>query len=182
MSEEKGWDASRLTAGDRSALRRCAGRMKDQADAGALMAFYRATGGAGAGIHPEEYPFAALSISMLWRESDHPRIRPMEEILRDMIQANTPEENAGLLSRVRSALDTAWAKDGFLLGKITNLARIIRSAHPEWMPDAFQLAKDMRDWNGEKRRVQRRWIRAIFTGAQAEPQGDQEDRGGDLEC
>jgi hypothetical protein len=45
MSEEKGWDASRLTAGERrSALRRCVGQMIGQADAGALMAFYRAKG------------------------------------------------------------------------------------------------------------------------------------------
>jgi hypothetical protein len=45
------------------------------------------------------------------------------------------------MNRVRATLDTAWAKDGFLLKKIAYLARVIRMTHPEWMPDAFRLAK-----------------------------------------
>jgi hypothetical protein len=180
MSRVKGWNTSRLTPSDLSALKRCAGKMIGQANAGALMSFYRAAGTAA--ISPEECSFAALSISMLWRESDHPKVRPMEEILRDMLQANTPEENLGLMNRVRATLDTKWAKDGFLLGKIANLSRIIRTAHPDWAPDAILLTKDIRDWNLENRSVQRRWIRVIFTDAQTEPEIQQEDQGGYLEC
>lgn len=171
---EKRWDASVLTSGGRSALRRCAGRMMDGADAGAQMAFYRAWRG---GEKGRACAFAALCMQMLWRETDHPKARPMEEILSDMIRAGTGEENGGLLDRVRAALDTRWADDGFLLGKICNLARMIRAAHPEWIPDFERLAGDMRGWNDEGRRVQRRWVRAIFAGARAEAENE-EDGGG----
>ncbi len=134
----------------------------NRADMGAWMAFYKARRGSGRG---EEYAFAALCMQMLWRKSDEPKIRPMEEILRDMIGVREKDaENEGLLKRTRGALDTAWTDDGFLLGKICNIARIVRNVQPEWMPDFQMLAREMKGWNSEKRWVQRKWIGTIFAG------------------
>jgi hypothetical protein len=169
-----------LSPADKSALRRCAGQMMNVAErAGAYMAYHRAMREVSGSIDKER-AFAALCMQMLWREEDHPEIVPMEEILRDMIRIGTDEENSGLLNRVRAALDTKWAQDGFLLWKICNLARIIRAAHPERMPNFAQLYQDLRNWNTKERWVQRKWVRVIFMGAQTEA-GEQEDQGGNAE-
>lgn len=170
MSEST-WDDAVLTAGERAALRRFAGVMMDRSDTDAWMAYYKALRGNG---REDAYTFAALCMQMLWRKSDEPTIRPMEEILRDMIGVREKDaENESLLKRTRGALDTAWADDGFLLGKICNIVRIIRSAHPEWMPDFWMLARELRGWNSEKRWVQRKWVGAIFAGVADEKREDE---------
>lgn len=155
MNERK-WDSSRLNAGDRSALRRCVGRMMGE-DMRAMEAFYKAAGSVKR--DREEAYFAALCMECLWRAEDRPERMPMEDMLRDHYQSSDTTDS--MKQRMTAYLDTPWSRDGFLLGKICGIVRILRAEDAGVMPDFERLADDFVHWNEPDRRVQKRWIRTI---------------------
>lgn len=155
MNEQK-WDLTRLDNGDLSALRRAAGA--PGMDLTALRAFYKACGYCNPQV--ERYWFPMLCMDALWRTTDHPEIKPMEECLRTLL-AGKDDMSESLKHRVDMLLETPWSEDGFLLGKLLNMVKIIRSK-TNLKPDFQNLADDIRRWNDSGQSVQRRWVRTVY--------------------
>ena len=155
MNKQK-WDLSRLDNGDLSALRRAAGTQG--VNMAALRAFYKACGYCDPRV--EKYWFPALCMDALWRTTESPVIKPMEDCLGAMLtgEANT---TASLKHRIEMLLETPWNEDGFLLGKLLNLVKILKSK-TNLKPDFQVLADDLRRWNYPEQPVQRRWLRAVY--------------------
>ena len=157
MPEPK-WNLSRLSAGERSALKRNAGVMMQNATMQAIEGFYRAQQQK-CNHYSEKAWFASICMECLWREEDHPAIKPLPEILRTVYQ--NPDASDSEKKRCISYLDLHWADDGFLLGKLCSLIRKLRADHPEIMPDFNALADDLNQWNRADHSVQRRWLNTI---------------------
>lgn len=155
MNEQK-WDLSRLDNGDLSALRRAAGTTGS--DMAALRAFYRACGYCDPRL--EAFWFPAVCMDAMWRSTDSPEVKRMEECLR-LLLAQNPDTTGSLKHRIDMLLETPWTQDGFLLGKLYNLTRILKS-RTNLKPDFQALADDLRRWNYPEQSVQRRWLRAIY--------------------
>jgi len=155
MKGEK-WDASCLTVGERSMLRRCAGEMMGN-DLLAVEVFYKAVGHRK--IYHEKVCFAALCMECLWREEDGTRVLPIEEIFRSIYQSKDTTES--MKKRLVSYIDIPWSDDGFLLNKICRIVRILRSSDGGTRPDFERLADDLAHWNDPDKWVQKRWLRTI---------------------
>ena len=155
------WDLARLNAGELSVLRRAAGVDVDHASKPALRAFYKACGYCDA--WQEKFMFPAMCMDALWRSTDEPTVKPMEECLRDF-RAKLEEEKKSTESmehRIDALLETPWEDDGFLIGKLLNLVKILKSK-TNLKPDFHRLAEDLNRWNGEKRHVQRKWLKVLY--------------------
>ena len=154
---DKKWNIERLSSGERSALRRCAGVMMGS-DLQAAEAFYHALNG-----HcphgKENIWFAAMCMECLWRAEDHPGVRPFPEMARKIYQ--DPNATDSLKKRCTAYMDLNWAEDGFLLGKLCSLIRIMRSKDASIKPDFEQMADDLSQWNHADRYIQRAWLRKI---------------------
>lgn len=164
MNESK-WDLSRLGTGERVALKRSAGEPVQTA--AAWRAFYIACSICDKWREP--YLIAALCMECLWRESDTPEILPMEECL---FRFKAVYNGDGLDNRIMALLETSWdPTDGFLLGKLMNLVRMLRS-QTNMKPNFEALADDLQKWNDQSRRVQRRWLRTIYAARADEVKED----------
>ena len=167
------WDLSRLSAGERSALKRNAGIMMKAAGADAIEGFYRAL------IMPvspyaEGAWFAALCMQCLWREEDHPRVMSFPELLRTIYQNADATESSR--KKCTGFLDISWDDDGFLLGKICNLVRGMRSKDSMVMPDFEVLAEDLVYWNHPDRYIQRKWLRTICSNNYQTNNNEEEEK------
>lgn len=151
------WDIERLSAGERSALKRCAGTMLGT-NVQATQAFYHALN-VKCSQSTESIWYAAMCLQCLWRLEDHPSVKPFAEILRGMYQA--PDATESLRHRCTAYLDQSWSEDGFLLGKISNLTRLMRARNASVIPDFEALADDLYHWNHPDHYVQRNWLRTI---------------------
>jgi len=172
MSEDK-WDLSRLTTGERCALRRAAGSLEPNMPA--WRAFYLAGGGR-AGRH-ENYWYAAMCMACMWRPEDEERARmlPMEQCLRLYLRENESVTES-MKRRMDALLETPWSEDGFLLTKLHSIVRILQRGQTDLRPNFQALADDLRDWNRDDRRVQRRWLRATYVSENDEPKTEGGDR------
>ena len=150
------WDFSQLSISEKSALRRNAGIMMDFASIQALEAFYHAKRNCSEG--KEAICFAAMCMECMWRGEDLPPKRPFPELLQMLYQESKSES---LKRRCIAFLDYKWSNDGFLLGKIYSLVRLLRSKYPEYMPDFDALANDLNYWNYPEQRIQRAWLKTI---------------------
>ncbi|MBR6186630.1 MAG: type I-E CRISPR-associated protein Cse2/CasB [Clostridia bacterium] len=175
MPEHK-WDVSRLSAGERSALKRNAGVMMNDAGMQALEAFYRALDGK-CGPYAEKAWFAALCMQCLWREEEQPQKMPFPEMLRAVYQH--PDATDSARKRCTNYLDLSWSDDGFLLGKICALARKMRADNAALMPDFEQLADDLAHWNHAERYVQRRWLNIICASGNERDKKEEEENHAD---
>ena len=166
------WDISRLSAGERSALKKNAGVMMDASGTQmeAIEAFYRALTQR-CGSYSEGAWFAALCMQCLWREKDHPQIIPFPKILQAIYQ--NPKATDSARKRCINYLDLSWSNDGFLLGKIFCLVRKMRADNASIMPDFEKLADDLANWNHWERYVQRRWLNIICNNEQEKKEEEQ---------
>ena len=175
MPESK-WDTARLSAGERSALKRSAGVMMESASMQAIEAFYRALTVRGS-AQAEKAWFAALCMQCLWREEEHPAVRPFPEILRSMYQ--NPDATDSTRKRCTNYLDLYWGDDGFLLGKICGLARKMRADDANIIPDFDTLAEDLEHWNSNTHWVQRKWLNIICRSKTEQEKKEEEDNHAD---
>ncbi len=157
MNEGK-WDTQRLDSGGHSALKRNAGVMMGS-NPRAMEAFYRALNCSPKSREQEEQWYACLCMECLWKPENHPAKICFEELLRRMYQSN--ETSDSVRHRIITMLDIPWSSDGYLLGKISNFARILYSKNNSVIPDFKALADDLANWNHPDKFVQRRWIRTI---------------------
>ena len=157
MSER--WHLERLDTGERTTLKRASGSLEFNAPA--LRAFYKADACREDGLERQRY--AAMCMACLWNEQDNPPTLPMQECLRRMCWIDN-ELQQGMAKRIDVLLETRWGNDDYLIGKLLNLVRMIKSKG-EFRPDFELLAVDMRRWNYESRIVQREWLRTIYKTA-----------------
>ena len=157
MSENK-WDITRLDGGGRSALKRNAGIMMGN-NLQAMEAFYRAAVVIPKRQEQEAQWYACLCMECLWKPENHPKVVRFEELLRKMYQSGDVSDS--IKHRIITVLDVPWGGDGFLLGKLSNLAKLLLGKDSGTMPDFNTLADDLANWNHPDRFVERRWIRTI---------------------
>ena len=145
-----------LPRGDRTALRREAGTLLEQADAQAVRIFYQCLP---ADVPPwqEGRAFAAACIHCLWEPGARDR-QPLEQIFFRLGQDQTISESMG--HRLETLLDLPWDEDGFLLTKLVRLIQMVRAKG--YAVDCERLLNDLLYWNGEKQTVQRRWAKALY--------------------
>lgn len=164
MDEAK-WDLGRLNAGELSALRRAAGTTVGKADMTALRAFYKACGYCDP--RREAYWFPAMCMDALWRDPEGCAVNPMAQCLWELQNADE-RTTASVQHRVDMLLETAWSDDGFLVGKLLNLVRLVKS-RTALKPDFQALADDLMRWNSPDRRVQRDWLRTLYNVKESKP-------------
>lgn len=157
MNDTK-WDLSRLDTGELSALRHSAGTVISGASMSALRAFYKACGYCDP--KREEYWFPAMCMEALWRDTEVAKVKPMEECLRAMLGQDA-NATASMQHRVDMLLETPWDRNGFLLGKLLNQVKLIKSK-TDLKPNFQELADDLCGWRDPSRRIQRRWLNAIY--------------------
>ena len=170
METKKYWDSSCLSAGERCALKRCAGDMTGSMQA--WRAFYHAIGYCTLTTEKERIYFAVLCMECLWKEEEllkaqeQGTIQPFEQILYNIyMDKNTTESRRRKLT---DFLDIPWREDGFLLGKLCSWARFIKAQVPGIIPDFQKLAKDLKNWNDPKKSVQKNWVQTICLGNKKE--------------
>lgn len=152
------WDTSKLNSGERSALKRDAGRMMGS-NIQALEAFYRAVSYMPQGQERTAQLYACICLECLWKPEEHSTVKSMEQILRDLYQSSETSES--IKHRIVALLDVPWSEDGYLLGKLANFVRMIRASNSSVIPDFQALADDLARWNHPDRYIQRRWIKTI---------------------
>ncbi len=157
MDDSK-WDLGRLDNGDLSALRRSAGATASKASMAALRAFYRACGYCDP--RREEAWFPAMCMDALWRDEAGITVKRMEECLRHL-KAADEKTTQSLQHRIDMLLETPRDDSGYLLGKLLNLVKILKSK-TNLKPDFQLLADDLYRWNDENRKVQRRWLSTLY--------------------
>ncbi|MBR3178850.1 MAG: type I-E CRISPR-associated protein Cse2/CasB [Clostridia bacterium] len=148
------------SAGERAALRRCAGKMLSEADASAMSVFYR--------LLPYGTPewkhnrfFTIMCCSCLWKPEEQKNPRPIEDCLRIFAKHQNGD---GFYARIRNLMDTRWDDaDGFMAAKLTRILKQIKNADNTLYPDFDGLAEDLFSWNSDERSVQRRWAETLFS-------------------
>lgn len=166
------WDLSRLSAGERSALKRNSGIMMNSAGADAIEGFYRALT-VPASPYSEKAWFAAICMQCLWRDGENPQVVPFPEMLRKIYQ--NPDATESSRKRCTGFMDLFWDDDGFLLGKICSLVRKMRAENSSVMPDFDELSDDLIHWNHPSRYVQRRWLKIICNPKEKEEKTEEEE-------
>lgn len=160
MLKEEGHDfflqLDRLPKGARTALKREAGIMLPQADSKAIQAFYQCLP-FGTPQWQEERFFAAACLHCLW-EADMKNRQPLEKIFYQL--GRDAQVSDSTAHRLEGILDLTWDEDGFLLGKLTRLMKLVKSKN--YAVDCASLLRDLLYWNGEKQTVQLRWARALY--------------------
>lgn len=172
MPEHK-WDLSKLSAGERSALRRNAGVMMQSAGADAIEGFYRALI-SGCSPYQEKAWFSAMCMQSLWRDEDHPMVFPIQDLLRKVYQ--NPESTESTRKKCTMFMDISWGDDGFLLGKICGLIRTMRAKDASVMPDFEALADDLSRWNNPDRYIQRKWLSVICRADNENKENEEEKK------
>ena len=163
------WDLGRLNTGERTALKRAAGTLAF--DVAARRAFYKADLNRQESWEDQRY--AAMCMACLWREEDNTPVLDMEICLKRMCRSGQ-ELNEAMAHRVDTLLETRWEQDDFLIGKILNVVRMMRSKG-EFRPNFEALAEDLRYWNSDQRSVQRKWLKAIYHTNDDDVQHEQDE-------
>ena len=148
-----------LDNGSRAALRRSAGTMLEKADGKAIIAFYKVLP-ANVSETKAEYWFAVACLRCLWetgKESDESIDKVIGRFQRE------GEFSESMLHRITVLMDARWSDDGYLLGKLTRIVKMIRQKTGQ-VPDLSELIEDLTKWNYDNQEVQRKWARSIFTG------------------
>ena len=148
----------RLGNGERAALRREAGVMLQDAAGSALTAFYRCLP-VSVGTAQEAKWFAVACLRCLWDAGEQDS-RPLEQIISRMMRGG--DLSASTEHRVELLIDTRWDQDGYMLGKLARLIKLVRQKSDRAEIDFPVLLEDLLFWNGERQTVQRKWARAIF--------------------
>lgn len=162
MKEEYRAFLGRLCAlenGERAALKRTSGVMLADADSKAVSAFYRCLPH-GTPHWQEDRWFAVACLRCMW-DAEIEAGDPFEKIVGRMVQSAELSESTS--HRAEALLDTAWDEDGYMLTKLTRMAKLLRQKTGSASIDFAALLEDLIYWNAENQSVQRKWARAIFT-------------------
>lgn len=155
---------AKLPNGDRTALKRAVGVKLNDANTGAITAFYRCM--------PKEVPrwqeerwFLIACMRCLW-PADMGSGEPIERVIRRLYDEGSLSDSS--LHRAQDLLDTTWDEEGFLMSKMTRFVKLIRSKSNKAAIDFSSLLSDLIYWNKDNQSVQRDWARIIFTKSVSE--------------
>lgn len=158
-----------LPPGDRTALKREAGNMLEKADGRAIRVFYKCM--------PYSVPqwqegrwFAAGCLHCLWSTDTTERISIRQTLYR---LGTDPDVSESTAHRLESLLDLKWDIDGYMLTKLSRLARLIKSKG--LAIDCADLLRDLIGWNSDSQSVQRKGAKAMY----AAPNADEESKEGE---
>ena len=158
-----------LNSGDRAALRREAGVILKDAKGQAIRTFYQCL--------PYAVPqwqegrwFAAGCLHCLWSTDTTERISIKQTLYR---LGTDPDVSESTAHRLESLLDLKWDIDGYMLTKLSRLARLIKSKG--LAIDCADLLRDLIGWNSDSQSVQRKWAKAMY----AAPNADEESKEGE---
>ena len=158
-----------LSNKERTALKREAGKCMANASSLALSVFFRAAPPE-LNRRQQECWFTAMTLACLWNvEETHVR-ENMALMLRKYAKK---QETKGMDRRIRALLDTRWEDDGYLTGKLSRLARMLRNDNPYIMPNVDQLLDDLLHWNSDSRYVQLRWAQRFYQPDISETQSEE---------
>ena len=159
-----------LSNKERAALKREAGKCMANASSLALSVFFH-TAPPELNRHQQECWFTAMTLACLWNvEETHVRDN-MAVMLRKYAKK---QETKGMDRRIRALLDTRWEDDGYLTGKLSRLARMLRNDNPHIMPNVDRLLDDLLHWNSASRYVQLRWAQHFYQTDISETQSEEE--------
>lgn len=164
-------ELSKLSTGERTALRRDAGNCLAEAGGTALSAFFRLCPRT-ASQWQQECWFSAVTIACLWNTDEARNGGDMAVMLRQY--ANRQATN-GMEGKLRALLDTRWENDGYLAAKLCRLARMLRSDNRQLMPDPDQLLYDLLHWNSDNRFIQLRWAQRYYQSVGNDDQETEEE-------
>ena len=149
----------RLGNGERAALRRASGIMLQDADGGAISAFYKCLPSSIATWQENRW-FAVACLRCLW-DAEGVEGKPLEQIIADLIRSADLSDSTA--HRVEILLDTRWDSDGYMHTKLARLVKLVRQKSDRAKPDFSSLLDDLLYWNAENQSVQRKWARAVFS-------------------
>lgn len=147
-----------LSAGERAALRRNAGKRLAEADGMTLSVFFRIAPHQ-LNLRQQECWFSAMTIACLWKLEETNCGDEFPIMLRKYAIRQATD---GMERKVRSLLDASWEEDGYLTGKLCRLARMLKADNRLLMPDVEQLLYDLLHWNSDNRFVQIRWAQQYY--------------------
>lgn len=154
---------NRLSTGERAALKRCAGTMLQDADGKAMTAFYRCLPPFVDERQADRW-FTVACLRCLWDAGEENGV-PFEKRLGQLLRDDALSDSTA--HRIESLLDTDWDNDGYMLGKLVRLIKMIRQKNGAEI-DFGALLDDLIHWNADTQYVQRKWARAVFAGADAD--------------
>lgn len=147
-----------LSIGERAALKREAGKCLAEADAEALTVFFRIVP-RGLKIWEQECWFSVATIACLWKLNEADAAGEFPSLLGRYAAGGRTE---GVEKKLQALLDARWDNDGYFSGKLSRLARMLKSKMPYRMPDFDRLWADLKHWNSDKRFVQIRWVQLFY--------------------
>ncbi len=151
---------NKLGPGERTALKRAIGTMIQNADGGAITAYYRCVPqNWQISRQNEEKCFGIACLSCMWDPGDETG-KPLEEIISSLIRGEIL--SASTSHRVQILMDTRWDQDGYMLSKLARLVKLIWQKSDRTRIDFPALLKDLIFWDVESQYVQRKWAKAIF--------------------
>lgn len=145
-----------LSKGSRAALKRKAGTMLSEADGKALVVFYQCL--PYEITYRQDVWFAIGCMHCLWDAETRDR-KPIEKAFSTMLHEESVSESVE--RRIISLLDMQWDDEGFFLAKLLRLMKLAKSRNVS--VDCSLLLSDILSWDYEKRYVQHKWVRALYT-------------------
>lgn len=142
-----------LSKGERTQLKRNAGRLLDEVDARTLSTFFKVLP-SGQKSMLDRW-LSAACIHCLWDNSTH-RVSP-EHAIGDLVRKKALTES--YLGRVYALMDTEWDRDGFMIDKYLKLMKMLKSKG--YSIDGRFVLEDLITWNSDYRIAQKRWAKAI---------------------
>jgi len=161
-----------LTVGQQASLRRSAGKLLDEVDAGALQAFFSSV--VPQKPYDQEKAFTVACIACLWKQEERVNALQFAKCLQ-RLRSSKGDSTEGVDSRFRSLIDTPWNDDdGYLASKLVRLARMLKSADIGY-PDPEELFKDLKNWDHPDRFVQRKWMEQYLLGEQNNTENNEQE-------
>ena len=164
--------------GIRAAWKRNAGLRLCDADGRAVEAFYRMYGGGLVSEREENRCFFAVCVSCLWKPEDW-KLWMSEDWNRGTSLAEgarkflDPESRETFAKRLRALLDLPWDEDGYLAGKLCRLLKFCKAKG--MVVNGKALLRDLRQWNEDDRRIQRKWAREFYRMEREDEKGGKEN-------
>ncbi len=160
-----------LSDSERSILKKNGGRLLKDADAAALMAFYKALGDIDKSI-PKDRMFPIACMRCMWdREIEQENAIPFAVAMGQYFPSKRREkfsteggeeneENSSMERRMIKLLDLRWDADGILCLNVWRIAKMLKNEGK--VINMVILGDDFWIWNAESKKVQCRWAEEYY--------------------
>lgn len=153
-----------LSQADRVVLKRNCGMLLKDADAKAIMIFYRELNKVHISNKREERLFPIACMRCMWDKDEiKGRVISLPQALRQCIRDQ--KKGSGIEKRLVKLLDQEWDQDGLLCLNIWRMVSWIKKER--FLIDMVSLGQDFYNWNTENKCVQKDWLKICY-GTQKE--------------